>query len=294
MPRTLLLADAKHSWRDFLEHHPAPLLDLDPARADDATPGWVTLHLPNRTQIRRFIGTLDARRDPLALLEATAALLPQLPENAHVLLFPWSDTPVGRKLSLSIARLIQPERIVAPESAPFLRNPWPVGPEELALPTDLPEIARQAQRRALWHKFLAQSASLALALGPVRLEGTRLGTGHRHPDLHGWAESSGKTLLWITDSKPDQAATAQALRIAEADKAILVHPKDIAGRVAACSREDGEDLAPAVIEFFDLASGHFTLRVPQTFNSPVHVLRIGLLRVDPTGKELTHAEPWSL
>lgn len=292
--RTLLVGDPGWSWRD--QPSEGPLLCLDPALAELGPPARATVTLDDKVLAWRFVGTLDAARNPIDLLAVTVSLLEACPGVETVQTFELRENPTARQLALAVATAVRPERILVPQGSAWARLPWPVGPEEVELPPQVPSVVLEAQRRARWLELLERSERHRIDLERVATAGSRLGSGRELKELGyaGRAEVFGSTLLLVGDDEPEPARAGRYLDIAHAAKLVNVSPKAFEGLVCSLERESGEPLGLGVVAAYDPLAHVLEVQSPAVVPAPVRQVRFGGFRVDTSGREGTALPSWSL
>jgi hypothetical protein len=292
MGATLLVTDARFSWREFAAEKPR--VNLDVAAAESGPPGRVTAWSDGKLRAMRFVGTTDPALNPLAILSAYPALAQATDADSWVATPSLPDTPFGRHFGLSLAALVRPSRVLTPAGSGLHKWPWPVGAEETDLPHELPPLVREAQRRAQWMALLDRSTLHTVWLGEVALLGARLGSGRRVETPTAWAEVAGSTLHVVADQALDDAQVSSLMDAAHADKTSSAKPSDYAGLVCSFAHQDGEDFGLGVIEALDVQTETLTVRNEAVAGAMPRIVKLGVLRIDGSGRELPPVRPWSL
>lgn len=292
--RTLLVGDPGWSWRDRPSE--GPLLCLDPARADVGPPARATVSQDDKVIAWRFVGTLDAARNPIDVLAATVNLLEACPGVTTVQTFELRENPTARQLALAVASVVRPGRILVPQGSAWVGLPWPVGPEEVERPAQVPTVVLEAQRRARWLELLEHSDRHQIDLERVPTIGARLGSGREVKELGyaGRSEVFGSTLLLVGEEEPEPATAGRYLDIAHAAKLVNVAPKAFEGLVCCLERESGEPLGLGVVAAYDPVAHVLEVQSPAVVPAPVRQVRFGGFRVDSNGREGPALPSWSL
>ena len=301
MPATLLVADPKWTWRDWLKSDLADrdFVCLDLSDADHGPPGRVFVLQKGKVRAWRLVGSVHAQRNPTDLLVGALDMLSHAGRDPVVLTFQMRETPVLRQMALALAEAVKPAEILVPEGSAFLHEPWPVATQTVTIETALPENARAAQRRARWLEMLESCVEHEVELDHVGLMGVRLGSGRR---LHGApfdelgvrVESYGSTLLVVSEKQIDEVVAGEALNLAHATNLALVAPTAYDGLLCSFVRGTGEDFGIGVIKSIDFASRTAAVLNTAVAPAPVRALRIGSLRIDSTGKETGETRPWAV
>jgi polynucleotide 5'-kinase involved in rRNA processing len=174
--------------------------------------------------------------------------------------------------------------------------PWPVGAEEVEVPTQVPAVVLEAQRRARWLELLERSETHRIDLARVPTLGSRLGSGREVKELGygGRAEAFGGTLLLVGREEPDSATAGRYLDISHASKLVNVSPTAYAGLACCLERESGEPLGLGVVSSYDPADHVLEVKSPAVVPAPVRQVRFGGFRVDAMGREGPALPSWSL
>lgn len=305
MARTLLVTGVKHTWREYLKtrREGRDVLVLDPADSHWGAPGRVALFRGEKLVDWRFVGCLDASKNPLAVLQGAAELLPLAQGDVLIQAPAFRRSPVLRQLLLGLAQWIQPEEILIPDGVDFGGEGWIVGPEPVLLEAEFPPMVVSAQRRARWLELLESCEDHEIPLDEVHFQGMRFGSGKRLPidffvraglEQVVWAESTQKTLVLISRKPLDDDQIASAMNIAHAAKVMLIDPICFSGHLCALSRQNGEHLGMGIIEEFDFVRGVARCRATAVAPAPVRTLQVGLLKLDSSGRELGEIRPWTI
>lgn len=248
-----------------------------------------------------FVGVLDPIRHPLGLVEALAEALRQVEGDAVILGPQYRGQPVGRQLLSAVLSVLRPDRILVPEG-PADFDLWPIGPETVELPAAFPEIVQVAQRRARWLELIDTGEDHELPLDTLTVIGSRLGSGHRLPvaGLHGlapgaqWVELCTGVALVVSREPVDDGAVGQILDHLGASRLNVVDPMAYSGLICSLTRASGEDFALGMIEEIDFRRGIVRVRAKAPAPAPVKFLKIGLFRIDSSGRELGPVTAWSV
>lgn len=301
---TILVGSPDFTWREWVKTHRKnrDLLVIDPAEPNYGTPARVALIRGEKCPLWRFVGSLDATRNPIAVLSGVASILPTLGPDWIAILPAYRHSPVLRHLCLAIAQLLRPDEILVPEGSDFERAGWPVGPQRVVLDAAFHDLVRSAQRRARWIELLEQALPHEVPLDRVSLEGVRLGSGIEIPvaslkrttlDCVLYAESFGQTSLLIADHElsPDQMATA--LDQTHATTATVIEPQSYSGLLCSFADQEGVDFGVGIIDSIDFTRRVINTRCTAIPPAPVRIVRVGSLRIDDSGKELGETKPWT-
>jgi len=305
MARTLLITGPKHSWREYLKERRAgrDVLVLDPADSHWGAPGRASLYRGEKLVSWRFVGCLDASKNPLAVYQAATELLPLAGPDVLIQLPAFRRSPVLRQLLLGMAQWIQPDEILIPDGADFAAEGWIIGPESALLEPEFPPMVVSAQRRARWLELLEKCEDHEIPLDEVHFQGMRFGSGKRLPidyfvraglESVVWAESTQRTLVLVSRKPLDDDHIATAMNIAHASKVMLLDPLSFSGQLCALSRQNGEHLGMGMIEEFDFTRGVVRARAMAVAPAPVRILNVGLLKLDSSGREVTEIRPWTI
>ncbi|MCE9558673.1 MAG: hypothetical protein K8R88_06950 [Armatimonadetes bacterium] len=305
MGKTLLIGAAQNSWREYIKTYRGDrdLLVLDPADAHFGNPARVALLRGDKVVDWRFVGSLDPTKNPLAVVGGTVALLRQAAADALILLFPFRETPVHRQLALTLAEIIDPAEILIPNGSPCAGEAWPIGPENVVLETEYPDLVLTAQRRARWIEVLEKCQDHEVPLDEVHFMNMRFGGGKRLPadylERGGiqnvlWAETAAKTLLLVARKALDDEDVGRAMNIAHASKVISIDPLSFSGLICSFARQNGEEMGIGMIEECDFHRGVMRVRCTAVPPAPVRIIKVGMLRIDSSGRELHELKPWSL
>lgn len=297
MPGRLLVGHPEWTWRTWIKENDQErdLICLDPGNGEWGWPARVCLIRADKIIAWQFVGTLDASRNPIAVLSGLTRFLAISP-NSDVLLFPFRQTPVLRQLAIACAQIQQPEEVLVPDSTQLENEPWPVGAETVELEEPLFKIAREAQRRARWIEMIEAGEDHEVDWTKVGTAGIRLGSGQMLPvsGFEGWAEYSGPHLHVLNESDLDDNLAADLLSRSGTSKMSVVHPEDYVGLICSFAHQDGSDYGFGVIRQVDLARKKLIIRCTAVAPSPVRILKVGSVRIDETGIEAEPVKPWSI
>lgn len=298
MPRTLLVAHPKTTWRDWLKENQGKrdLLVLDPSLADHTAPARAYRYHEGKVREWRLVGTTDPQRNPLGLLAAAAELAPLCSPDALILTFPLRLTPVLRQIAHALATILQPQEVLVPEGSRLERQGWPVGADTIELPAAFPPLVRDAQRRARWIELIESTEHHQIELADVTLQGARLGSGTRlaHKDFAEYGEVSGGVLHVVSDNRLEDDQVARAMDLAHASKISIVSPSSYQGLLCSFAHQNGDDFGYGIVESFD--PERYVMRVRNTAvpPAPVRILKLGNIRLQENGQELPPLPPWHL
>lgn len=305
MARTLLVGTSRSSWREWIKTRLGgrDLLVLDPSDPNQNSLARLVLVRDEKVVSYRFVGSLDATRNPIAVLQGLVELLAEAKSELVIQCFNYRPQPVARQLLIACAQMIRPDEVIIAEGAKIPMNEWPVGPHSCELEPNFPEMVQSAQRRARWLELLERSSEHVVNLGEVSIFGTRLGSGTRiSPErilalgLEGvlWAESLGPNALVVAKKAPTERQIGDLLNLAHASKVIVVDPMAYSGRVCSFARQNGEDFGMGMIEELDFVHGAFRIMSPSVPPAPVRILKLGTLVIDSSGREIQDDKPWAL
>ncbi len=302
---TLLIGSPNVSWRQWIvDQNPHPnVLCLDPADTDFGLPARLTLYTGDRPSRWRFIGSLSAQRSPNTVLHALIDLLKDAPEDTIVQLFPYRPSPLLRQLAIQIAQIVKPSRIVMTDDVATDRHGWPTGPEIIPAPKGYPPMVRHAQRKARWLKLIEDCDMHEVRLRDIAIEGARVGSGTML-DPNQYARLSlehatrievcGASLLIITDEYPNDGQIARALDVTHCSKAHVVNESSYQHLVCAFADDAGHEFGFGMIDRVDFKAEIAHVRSTAVPGTPIRILKLGGLKVDPDGREIGEAKPWEV
>lgn len=304
MPKTLLIGHPESSWREWLKEHQreSELLILDPADATRAAPAQFHRFKAQRQVSSRFYGSLDPLKAPHVIVSALGDLCSESPDLI-VQLFSYRPTPLLRQVTVLIAQLLRPDRILVPLGTPIDLNGFPVGPETVELPPAFPPLVQQAQRKAHWLGLIEKCSRHEVAIDRVAIEGARIGSGTRlgpsELDRLGlpnvlYAEQAGSTLLLVSESEIEEGRLARALDVTGAHKAVVADHRQYENLTCSFANDSGEDIGFGFMRRVDWGSRIFHCDCTAVPPSPVRILRLGTLRVDPYGNEAAELRPFQV
>jgi hypothetical protein len=291
---TLLVTDARFSWRSFVTERASDWISLDVSLPESGPAGRVTAWSGGKLKAWRFVGTTDPSLNPLSVLTAVPALAASVGGHPWVVSPPFPPTPFGRHMGLCLAELVRPVRVLTPAGSALHEWPWPVGAEEIELPHELPPLVREAQRRAQWMALIERSTEHTFRLGDVAVTGARLGSGRRLGSAEGWAEATGHTLLVISSRSIDDGEVSGLMDSGHSHKLCFNRPEDYAGLLCSLARQDGEDFAMGFLKTFDADSGTLRVSTEAVEGAAPKIIKLGLTKLDASGRELGAPRPWSL
>lgn len=304
MPRTLLIGNSKASWREWLKAHrgSADIVCLEPAETLFGTPGRLSLVRGDKPARWRFFGSLDAQRYPHVLLATACELLSRAGEDAIILCPPFVPSPVQRHTFALLAEFSAPAEILIAKGTPISHTGWPVGPEEVELPAEFPDVVQHAQRKAQWLEMLEGCSEHQLLLGDISLEGARLGSGvpvsKSLLDKAGgeaqYAEVCGNSLLVVAAKPIEENHLVRLLDVTHTTKAFMVEPTAYENLLCSFAHESGEDFGMGIVRSIDFSTGVLSVLCTAIPPAPVRLLRLGSLRLDEKGREQGETKPWSV
>jgi len=288
---TFLVGSPHHSWREWLRDHRGgrDILCLDPDEPDLGFPSRLSLIRDGKPIYTRFFGGLDPQRAPHVLLAALAEALPLVRDDALVLGFKYRPTPTLRQTLLMLTQIARAGQILVPEGMEVSRHGFPVGPEDVELPSAFPPMVHHAQRKAQWLRLNEATEAHSIPLRDLPTEGARLGSGTvAIPSLLPgclYLEATGGTLLAVCPEEPFPENLARALDTTGATKALVVSPDEYDGLICAFCRDSGEEFGFGYIHSIDWSNFSANIRSTAIPPAPVRLLRIGGLRIDERGRE---------
>lgn len=298
----MLLGARGWTWRSRLREARQAIV-VDPLDADFGAPARIWRLERGELKEWKFFGALDPTANPIDLLRGFVQLLAAAGPDALVKLFDWREGPLARKLALALAEIAAPDQIFVPESAEVPLDLWPVGPERVSTEAQAPSVVLGAQRRARWLELIEQTVEVELDLRQTPLLGSRLGSGHRLDPEMFWraglervryAERSGSSLLVVSDGDLTENGAARAMNLGEAKRLHHVETSDYAGLICCGVKADGSDYAPGFVEAIDFGREVIQARLVGAPPFTPVGLRLGLLRIDASGRELAELKPWAV
>jgi hypothetical protein len=296
---TLLIRHSGVSFHEELKCYPKqPHIILDPGDATHGPAAQLWLLRDGKPAASRFFGSTDPLRAPHVILAALFDFL-KMADDPIIVAPPYRPTPLLRQLLDIIAYTAKPERIVVAEGTELSLLGWPVGPETIAAPDAFPRIVLDAQRKAQWLKLIERTHRHELPMSQLSIQGSRFGsavpiTNQIDSDLVLHAEVCGANLFLVSEGDLDEDIMGRALDIAHASKAIVAHPEEYKNLLCAFGRESGEEFGIGMIEEIDFRGRMIYACADAVPPVPVRILKMGTLRVDPNGRELTEGRPWHL
>lgn len=305
MARTLLVGNDRVSTRDWLRANlrGRAFICLDPAEQVQGVPGRLVLYLDARPVWTRFVGSLEFSRAPHILVAALASVAARVPDDLVVQSFDYRPSPLARQTLLLVSQILQPDEIFIAEGTEVDQSIFPIGPTEVVLESALPSIAKDAQRKALWMKLEERCHPHEVDLRTTFLDGTRLGSGHvlangPRSELNlsetDHCEVCGRTLLAVVEQYWDESKISKALDITGTSRAVIAHPNDYNGLVCALARASGEEFGYGFVESVDWRSRRMKIRADAIPPVPIAQIRLGTLRVDSKGRELSERRAWQV
>lgn len=302
---TLLVGNSQHQWKEWLAENRADqdLVVLDPSDPNWGTPCRIALYRGSKCVAWKFIGSLDASKNPIPLLAGAVQLMEQAQGDIVVKLFDFRSSPAMRQLALTIAQLIQPDEILVPAGMSLGMQGWPVGATEVPATAPFQGVVQTAQRRARWIELIESTEDHQTAIGDVYFEGCRFGSGRplskeaiQKAGLKDalWCEVAGNNLVIVTRKEPDEEVVARLMNVAHCSRATTIDPLQFSGRLCSFARQNGEDFGMGIVEEVDFTRGIIISRCTAVPPAPVRIIRLGLLRVDHSGRELAEDKPWTV
>jgi hypothetical protein len=298
MSRTLLFGRPDVHWRDWIKEHRGrrDLLVLDPADADHGPAGRVLAVQQDRVVAWRYVGTTDTTRNPVALLQAAVELGAVVGPNAIIQGFPLPGSLGMRQLAMTLAQMLRPGQILVAAGSALEKDGWPVGAEPVDLPRAFPPMVTEAQRRARWLELREQSSLHTLDLPEISVQGGRLGAGRRaRLEIEDcYAEVAGGVLHLITDTPIEEDQVARLLNLTHATRLSVVSPSAYRGLVCSLADQEGQDFAMGIIDGFDPTRRTLNVLSPMVAGAPARIVKLGMIKVDETGREEPPVAAWTL
>lgn len=305
MEHVLLIGTYEHSWKAWIAQN-APqhdLIVLDPLDTDHGPAARFCLVRDGRVVRWCFYGSLNPQRAPHRVVECLAVLLAEARDAVVVQMFGYRPGPTLRQLSLSLASVLRPTRIVVGQGTPIDLEMWPIGPEEAQVDVAFPPVVRNAQRRARWLKMIEDCREHEVPIKRISFDGARLGSGVRLDlgrlaklGLEGTehAEVCHKVLYLVSDLAIDERSLTAALDDVGAERAHVVNRTLFEGLLCAFSRDSGEDFGLGFVRQADFRSGVLHVSCTAIPPAPVRLVRLGSLRIDRSAKEYGEIRPWEV
>lgn len=205
------------------------------------------------------------------------------------------DSVVGRELHQTLVQFFPFASILAPEGGNVNLEGWPIGPETIELPLELPQVALQAQRRSRWIELLDSTNEIELDLRRIDAFGARFRAGQavQVPSAL-YAELLGTTLYLVVENSPPEAEIARLMDTVGAVKAHITRPTDFEGVIVSFAHENRLDFVMGRIKCVDFESLRATIQTPAENLGSARSIFFGLMRVDDKGRELPEHAPWTL
>ncbi len=266
---------------------------MDPLNSEYGTPARLAVVANEKVRDWQFLGSLDATRNPLAVMRAACKWFRVNEEQVAILSY--KDSPVAHQLALEVAQLFSPTRVVVPDGSDLDSIEWPVGAEKIELEDELPPMVRSAQRRACWIDFFEKSEIHEFGFDQLTMMGARLGSGKKivGASWNGIAEKCGSTLMLVGHAEPTDEQISSLLNLSHCQKVLVQDPMAYHGLCCALCDSLGTEFGFGVIQNLDLSSKKVVLASPAVSPAPCRLLRIGSLKIESNGVELQEAKPWS-
>ena len=292
----LLLADRHHSWTNWIQERSFPVtLDLCPSSARLGPPGCVRVLRHGETTAWGYVGSTQMIRSPLRAIQVVHRLHPTGVDGGVVLLEIAQNSPVVRELHRTITQFFPFASILAPEGGLVNLEGWPIGPETVELPPELPQVALQAQRRSRWIELLDSSNEIEVDLRRIDAFGSRFRSGQTItvPTVL-YAELNGSTLYLVAENSPEEAELLRLMDKVGAMRSHVTRPTDFEGVIVSFAHENGMDFVLGRVKSLDLASLRATIQIPAESLSSARSVFFGLIRIDEKGREMPEHAPWTL
>src|SRR5262249_27431054 len=104
----------------------------------------------------------------------------------------------------------------------------------------------------------------------------------------------GGTLLLLSNEEPSDQSVARALDVFHCGRVHVVHPESYDNLLCSFARESGEDFGTGIVQKIDFETKTATILCDAVPPAPIRILKLGGLRVDPSGRELGEVRPWQV
>jgi polynucleotide 5'-kinase involved in rRNA processing len=287
-------------------------LNLDPARQTSAPLCCAELFDSDMSPLGfRFIGSLIAWRDPIAMLNA----LDWAMETA-------GDQPLVVELTIStvgavavhalraITERFRPSQIssIGFDSAAAVLQPFRDALVQEMSPltggTPYTPQSESAWRKAKWKGTFENCNTRAIPITGIQMIGSRIGSGARLDDIEmiklreiglteaAYAEVIGRTLYAIFVGNADSETIGDACREFDCQTAHLVHPRTFVGLVCGLETQNGIHSAVGRVKSFD--GDAIQLEAPSVSFDSLWRLRMGRVRLDVDENELGELRAWQV
>lgn len=301
MKRTVLVGHPSISWRPWIKDNRGDrdLLCLDPADATFGQPATLTLFRGDRHLYQRFYGSLDPSRAPHVLFAALVEALAHSDRDLLIQLFVYRVTPLLRQTLHLMLQHINADEVFIPD---VLREGLPEAKVLIDIDKSFPNLVQIAQRKAQWLDLLERCEDHVVDLNECRLEGARLGSGHRlglsqREKLgldRAYAETIGTSLFIVSEDEYDERTISRAMDFTHSNRVSIASPELYHGALCAFSKASGEDFGFGIIDHIDFEKMKAFVRCTAIPPVPVPILRIGTLRIDDQGVEHGELKPWQI
>lgn len=285
MPRLLVLPPASGAWPEIEGDERAI---LDPSRGPE-WPSSVALIRRERTSLSRFFGYADVLHAPHLWLGLVAEIAERAGGDAAFLCPPLPDTVRGRETFDALLRVVRPASALVPSEAwrkgfGLVAEVLPPGEQK----ADLAALGRAAK----WLRLVdaehvrrvdpRQHRTIGSILGARTVgEDERLRAGIAHGTI---AVIDGTRLHTIADRWPDEREITRATLALRVKNHTAHLAAEFVGTVGVLER-GREEVGHVRLERLD-ADG-LTLRSTADPEAPFDRLRLGRLRIDGSGREIT-------
>ncbi len=305
MGRTLLVGRSGASWYEWLRENrkARDLIVLDPSDAHYGPGARLWMIRGDRPLYSCFYGSLDPGRAPHMMAAALSDFLQRANADAIVQLFSYRPSPLHRQTAHMVASMVQPETLLIETGTEIDGDGWPIGPEYLELPVGLPPMVVAAQRKAQWLKLIERGNAHEVMLHSLCIQGARLGSG-TPLDEHArvrvglaealYAEVCGSALLIVGGGGLSESTISRALDLTHTKRTFLVEADEYSNLLCSFVRQNGEEFGFGMIERIDFELGVLHVRSDAIPPVPVHIMRLGSLKVDRDGRELGEVRPWQV
>jgi polynucleotide 5'-kinase involved in rRNA processing len=202
-----------------------------------------------------------------------------------------------------IAQIVRPDQIIVAKGTELDLDGFPVGPEVIELESAFPEIVQHAQRKARWLRLIEACENHVIDLRETTLEGIRLGSGRvltrpemERMELEGLlrTEKIGSSLLVVSHREPEESELSRAMDIAGCNRVHYSPPRAYENLICAFARANGQEIGSGMIRRIDWDANAILAVSTAVAPVPVRILRVGSLRVDPSGQELGEIRSWQV
>ncbi len=287
-------------------------LNLDPASQTSAPLCCAELFDAGMSPLGfRFIGSLVAWRDPIAMLAALDWAMEIAGDKPLVVELTISTVgAVAVNVLRAITERFRPSLIssIGFDSAAAVLQPFRDAPvQEMAPQTDGSPHSQQSEsawRKAKWKGTFGNCETRAIPIPGLQMIGSRIGSGARLDDIElsklreigladaAYAEVIGRTLYAVFAGNADSETIGDACREFDCQTAHLVHPRTFVGLVCGLETQNGIHSAVGRVKKFDGDAIH--LEAPSVSFDSLWRLRMGRMRLDDDENELGELRAWQV